>query len=117
MTIFLLRTLLVAVILVTAAQLSQRLPQVGALLISLPVSSIIALTLLYHDTGDVQQVATLATGILWMIIPSTLFFIILPWFLRKGFSYYAALGLACGLTATAYAAFTWCQATFPAIRR
>ena len=72
------------------------------MLISLPVTSILALTWLYRDTGDADEVAKLAWSILWVIIPSLVFFVALPVALKHGATFWPALGIACAATAAAY---------------
>ena len=41
----------------------------GAILASLPLTSLLAFVWLYVDTGDTQKVASLATGIFWLVLP------------------------------------------------
>jgi hypothetical protein len=46
-------------VVILAAELAKRSAWVGALLIALPLTSVMAMSWLYHDTRDVQQVAAL----------------------------------------------------------
>lgn len=96
----------VIIALVTLA--AQRSTLLGALLASLPLTSILAFCWLYHDTGDVAQVAALARGILWLVVPSLVLFLVLPWLLTtRQVPFTAALGLACAATVTAYGVLLW----------
>ncbi len=97
------RWVLVASIIVAAAEISKRSTTVAAVLISLPLTSVIALSLRYWDTRDVAAVSTLSTEILWMVIPSLFFFVVLPALLSRGIGYWTSLCVACALTAVAYA--------------
>ena len=74
----------------------------GAILISLPVSSILAAIWLYRDTNDTEQVASLAWSILWVVLPSLVFFVVFPAALRGGMSFWPALALACVATGVSY---------------
>ena len=89
------------------ATIARRHPGWGGLLAALPLTSILALTLLWVDTRDTAPVAALATSILWFILPSLPFFIALPLLLRGGLGYWAALAVCVGGTLLLYAATIW----------
>ena len=96
------RGLLSGSVVVGASELAKRDELTGALLISIPLTSILAIILLYNDTSDTTQVADFTTGILWLVIPSLVLFISLPIFLRRGIEFWPSLGAACLLTIIAY---------------
>ena len=77
----------------------------GALVVSLPLSSLIALTFLQLETGDTARVASMSTGIFWMVLPSLLLLAVLPALLRRGWGYWPALGVSCAVMACAYAGY------------
>ena len=58
-----------AALIVTIAEVSKRTALLGALLASLPLTSLLAMVWLYIDTGDVTTVANLASGIFWLVLP------------------------------------------------
>jgi hypothetical protein len=99
---FVLKTLLSALIIAGASELSRRSQLFGALLISLPLTSILALIWLWADTRDAAKVAALSTSILWLVLPSLVLFAALPLLLRGGLGFPAALAVACVATAAAY---------------
>ena len=74
----------------------------GALIASLPLISIIAMIFLYHETGDLEKIKNLSTGVFWLVIPSLALFISLPWLLKKGLAFYPALGIGCVITIGCY---------------
>ena len=76
---FLLNTLISAVIIAAAAEVGKRSSFVGALLVALPLTSILAISFLYLETGDVQKVTALSYGIFWLVLPTLLFFLLLPY--------------------------------------
>lgn len=93
-------------IVAAASEVARRSSLLGAVLISLPLTSILVLVWLFRDTGDKQQVASLSWSILWIVIPSVVFFVALPVALKRtGFA--VALLMACALTAVAYALWVW----------
>ena len=103
----LLKALLSGAIVAAASELARRSSLLGAVLISLPLISILALIWLYRDTRSVDEVADLSWSILWVIVPSLVFFAVLPLALRNGVAFWPALLLACAVTAVAYGAWIW----------
>jgi len=77
----------------------------GAILISLPLSSILAAIWLYRDTNDTDKVASLSWSILWVVVPSLVFFAVFPAALRGGVSFWPALAFACVATGVSYGAW------------
>ena len=103
----LLKALISGVLIAVASEAARRSTALGAVLISLPLTSILAAVWLYRDTRDVEQVASLSWSILWVIVPSLVFFVALPVALRSGVAFVPSLLLACALTAIAYAVWVW----------
>lgn len=98
----LLKAVLSGLVVAAASELARRSSVLGAVLISLPLTSILAAIWLYRDTGDRAEVAALAWSILWVIVPSLVFFVVLPLALRT-LAFWPALLLASAATAIAYA--------------
>ncbi len=91
-------------VIVAASELAKKSTIFGALVISLPLASIMSMTWLYNDTKDNEQVADFAESILWLVIPSMVLFLILPFLLRRGWEFEYAMGIGIVLTIMAYAA-------------
>jgi uncharacterized membrane protein (GlpM family) len=100
-----LKALLSGAIVAAASEAARRSSLLGAVLISLPLTSILAIVWLYRDTGDTREVADLSWSILWVIVPSVVFFVALPLLLRSDVNFWASLVLACVATGLAYAAW------------
>ena len=66
-------------VIVAASEIAKKSAVFGALVISLPLASIMSLTWLYNDTKDTAQVADFAESILWLVIPAMLLFMVLPY--------------------------------------
>ncbi len=90
-----------------ASEVARRSSLLGAVVISLPLLSILALVWLYRDTRDTGEVADLSWSILWVIAPSVVFFLVLPLALRAGAEFWPALIGACAATAVSYAIWVW----------
>ena len=87
---------------VGASELGKRNELLGALLVSIPLVSVLAIVWLWSDTQDSEQVANFTTGILWLVLPSLVLFLSLPILLRRGVEFWPALGIATMLTVIAY---------------
>ena len=95
--------LLSGAIVVAASEIAKKSSIFGALIVSLPIISILSLFWLYNDTKDTTKVADFAEGILWLVIPALSLFIILPYLLRRDWSFEAAMAAGIIATMIAYA--------------
>jgi hypothetical protein len=98
----LLKVGLTAVIVVAISEIAKRSTLFGALVASLPLTSVLAIVWLYQDTKDAARVATLAGEIFWLVLPSLVLFVSLPALIRRGVAFYPALVAASVCTAIAY---------------
>lgn len=97
-----LKVVLTALLVVAIAEIAKRSTFAGAVLASIPITSVLAMVWLYADTGDTEKVAALASGIFWLVLPSLALFIALPLLLRAGWPFGASLAAATALTAVCY---------------
>ena len=95
------------IVIAAASEIARRSPGWGALLVSLPLTSILAMVWLWRDTGDDTRIAALAEGTFWLILPTLPMFLVLPALLRYGVGFWVALGLCCLLTAALYLLTVW----------
>jgi hypothetical protein len=101
-----------ALVIVVVSELGKRSSFWGALLTSLPLTSLMAFIWIYRDTGDVAAIASLSHGIFWMVIASLPLFLVLPALLRNGVAFWPALGLSCVVAIGGYFALTWVLGRF-----
>lgn len=101
----LIKGVIAGTLVVAATEASKRSVVWGAVLVSLPLTSIIALSLLWFDTRDAEQVSSLSWAILWIVLPSVVLFAALPLLLKIGVPFWAALVAACAIMAGAYAGY------------
>ena len=106
-TQFLVKVLVSALLVAAVSEVARRSSLLGAVLASLPVTSLLAFIWLYRETGDVQKVAALSSDILWLVLPSLLLFALLPLLLRQGWNFWLSLAAACTATAVAYGLTAW----------
>ena len=94
-------------VIVAASEIAKKSAVFGALVISLPLASIMSMTWLYNDTEDTAQVADFAESVLWLVIPSMLLFVVLPFLLRRGWGFEAAMVVGIVATIVAYGLGIW----------
>jgi len=87
---FIVKTFVSAIIIAIISTVSKKYPGMGGLITSIPLTSLLAMIWLYQETQDAQKVINLSSSIFYMILPSLIFFIVLPYFIRH-FSFYPAL--------------------------
>jgi hypothetical protein len=95
------------VIIMAASEVAKRSPTYGALLISLPLVSILAMIWLWRDTGDSERIAVLSEGTFWLVLPTLPMFLVLPALLRHGVAFWVALAVSCILTVALYLVAVW----------
>jgi hypothetical protein len=91
-----------AILVVAITEVAKRSSLLGAVLASIPLTSVLAMVWLYADTGDAEKVAQLSTGIFWLVLPSLVLFIALPILLRAGWPFVPSLLASGALTAATY---------------
>jgi len=98
------KVLLTSVLVVAIAEAGKRSSLLGAILASLPLTSLLAIVWLYADTRDSEKIASLTTSIFWLVLPSLILFVVLPLMLRRGIAFAPSLAISCALTVTGYLA-------------
>ena len=113
MTLYLLKVLISALVIVAITELSKRGGTFwGGVLASLPLTSLLAFVWLYAETRDSARVAALSWSILWLVIPSLTLFIALPLLLKRGIHFALALPISTALMVLAYLAMAAVLARF-----
>ncbi len=91
---FLLKILITVALVLVASALAKRTGWLGALVASLPLTSLLVLGWLYFDNREPGAVADLAMAIFWFVLGSLPFFLVLAFALRQGLQAWLAFGLA-----------------------
>ncbi|MDB5460993.1 MAG: peptide transporter permease [Caulobacteraceae bacterium] len=112
MIYLLLKAALSGLMVASASEAARRSPVFGALIVSLPLVSVLGMIWLWRDTHDSGRVADLATGAFWYVLPSMPMFLLIPALLRRGVGFWAALGAGCLLTIILYALMVAITARF-----
>ena len=95
------------VLIAAASEVARRHAGFGALIASLPLVSILGMVWLWRDTQDPVRLADHAAATLWYVIPSLPMFVLIPFMLRVGVSFWPALGAGVVLTVLLYGLTIW----------
>jgi len=94
--------MITAVVVVAVSEIAKRSSLLAGLLASIPLTSFLAFIWLYWETRDAQKIIDLSYSIIWMVIPSFTFFIVLPLALKLNTSFITAIIIATISTALVY---------------
>ncbi len=86
-------------------------PLLGSMIASLPLVSIITFIWIWSALREdpaarAEKLAAHSTGVFWFVLPSLPMFLLFPWLLRKGISFWPNLGICCLLTMILYFVMT-----------
>ena len=107
MLYLLIKAALSGVIIAIASEVARRWPGWGALIVSLPLVSVLAMIWLWRDTHDRVRLAAHAESTFWFVLPSLPMFLLVPLLLRQGHSFWLSLAAGCVLTMMLYSAMVW----------
>lgn len=107
MTQMILKFVISASVIVAVSEISRRSSFIGGLLASLPLTSLLAMIWLWHDTRDAAKIAALATSIFWLVLPSLILFIVLPVLIKHGVTFWLSLLLSVGAMLASYSAMVF----------
>lgn len=95
------------IIIAIVSEVSKRFPGFGGLIASLPLISVLGMIWLWRDKPDAANMAAHVEATFWFVLPSLPMFLLIPFLMRNGTGFWAALGLGCLLTIVLYLAMTW----------
>jgi len=98
----LIKTIITAVVVVLVAEIAKRSSLLAGLLVSIPLTSFLALMWLYFDTKDNQKIIDLSNATFLMVIPSLAFFIFLPILIKLNLPFFLSMAGSVLLTAGCY---------------
>jgi hypothetical protein len=96
------KIVLTALIIFAVAQVSERNTLLAAVLASIPLVSVLAMMWMNFDGAPSDEIVKFSKGIVWLIIPSLLLFIIMPMLIERGWEFYPALGVGLASTLVGY---------------
>ena len=99
------KTVLSALIIVAVSEIAKKYTLAAAIILSVPLTSILALVWLFYDTKEIQKVVDLSFNTILMTIPSIVFFIVLPIMLKFKYSFSLSIVVSILSTSIAYMIF------------
>lgn len=110
MVYFVIKCALSGIIIAVVSEVAKRSPAFGALIVSLPLVSLLAILWLWRDSGDPERIAGHAEATFWYVLPSLPMFLVLPAMLRAGIGFWPSLAASCALTVVLYLITAWALA-------
>jgi hypothetical protein len=101
--LFLVKTLIAALVIVAVVEISKRSSFLSAFLLALPIVSVTAFVWIYLESKDKVKIANISYETFWYVIPTLPMFLLLSWLLRNEYNFYFSLFLCCVLTAALFA--------------
>ena len=83
MSLYILKLLISAVVIVVISEMSKKLPLLASLIASLPLVSVLGMIWMYKEKLEVEKIAVHAEGTFWYVLPSLPMFLLIPWMLRN----------------------------------
>ena len=102
-----LRALISAAVVVAVAEVSKRLPRLGALLLTLPVVSVIAFVTAWTKDHDLPAISRLARETLVLVPLGLPFFVPLAFADRLGLSFWTAFAVGLALASATIGLWFW----------
>jgi hypothetical protein len=99
-----LKALATAAFIVLVSEIAKRSTLLAALLVAMPLATMMTVGLTYIDTGDAVLSTRLATTTFFLVWPGLLFFISLPLLQKLGVHFWGAFGIAILLAGAGYVA-------------
>lgn len=102
MSYYLVKIAVTTGLIVVISEVAKRSSLIGAILASIPIVSILAMFWLYVDTKNTSKISDFSISIFWLVLPSLVLFISMPFLLRQGVNFYIAILVSIGLTVLCY---------------
>jgi hypothetical protein len=112
MLYFVVKCILSGIIIAAVSEIAKRSPALGALIVSLPLVSLLGILWIWRDTGDVERIAGHAESTFWFVLPSLPMFLALPAMLRGGVGFWPSMAASCVLTMALYFLTAWALSKF-----
>jgi hypothetical protein len=91
-----------ALLVVLVSEVARRSTVLGAVIASVPLTSVLAMVWIWIETRDAARLAAFSTDVAWLVLPSLVLFVVFPVLVRLGVGFWWALAAGIGATAAAY---------------
>ena len=97
-----LKILVSALLIVSISEIAKRNSGFGALLASLPLTSLLAMLWMHFEGVETDKIGELSQQIFWLVLPSLVLFLTFPLLLKQGLGFWLSLILSSSTTITVY---------------
>lgn len=98
--------LITAAIVVGASEVAKRSDKFGALIVALPMVTILAMIWLYVENQSSEKIANHAWYTFWYVVPTLPMFLVFPWLLQR-LGFWPSLLASAGITVVSFWLFAW----------
>ena len=98
MSQYILKLLITSLIVLLASEISKKNTILAAIIIALPLVSLLTFSWTYFETKDTDKIARMSYEILYFGLATIPLFLILPYMLKNGFSFLVSMIVSCGST-------------------
>lgn len=102
-----LKFIITAGVVVGVSEIAKRSSYFAAMLAALPLTSILAMVWIYVDTKDSEKIVELSYGIFWLVLPTLLFFILLPALLKNHIGFWPSMIISMAVMIIFYLIFAF----------
>jgi len=102
MIFYFIKIIVTVIVIVIVSEVAKKSTLFAGLIVSIPLTTLLAIVWLYWETRNIQKVIELSNATLLMIIPSCMFFLVLPVLLKFNLSFMLSITLAVLLTGLCY---------------
>ncbi len=96
-----------AISIVLVSEVAKRSSFFGALIASLPLTSLLAILWLHFEKARMEKISNLSRSIFWLVLPSLVFFLLFPALLNRGMLFWPSLGISTTTTIILYFMLGW----------
>ncbi len=96
------KLLITAVVILLVNKIQLVSDRLSALLIALPLTSIVAILWMHQGGQGTQRIANHAESTFWFVLPTLPMFLVFPWMLRQGWGFGVSLVANCLMTAALF---------------
>jgi hypothetical protein len=103
MAFLILKYAVTALVIVVVSEVAKRSDRAGALIASLPLVTVMAMIWLYVEKQPDAKIANHAYYTFWYVLPTMPMFLLMPWMMHRGVSFWLSLAAGCALTIGCFA--------------
>lgn len=107
MLYYIIKVLVSAVMIVAVSEVAKRSSLFGALIASLPLTSLLAILWMKFERVELGKITALSQSIFWLVIPSLFFFLLFPALINRGVHFWLGFGISAAITIVIYFILIW----------